>query len=95
MEELLMNQNDDLKNELRTLIADTIEIYDFADDEDFITDLGADSMMIIEIVARLERKYKINLREEHFSRMKTFGDVFETVQEIMIESGLLESAAKG
>jgi len=77
-----------LKEELRALIAETIEIDDFADDEDFINDIGADSMMMIEIVARLEKKYKISIAEQDLPRMKTFAQVFETVKDIMAQSGV-------
>lgn len=77
-----------LKEELRTLIAETIEIDDFADDEDFINDIGADSMMMIEIVARLEKKYKINIEEQYLLKMKTLAQLVETVKEIMTASGV-------
>ncbi|RKP54142.1 acyl carrier protein [Cohnella endophytica] len=81
-----MNQ-EQLINELRVIIAETIEIDDFTDDENFISDLGVDSMMIIEIVARLEKKYRIDIEESYLHQMTTFNQLVATVKEIMESNG--------
>lgn len=66
---------DDLRKKLKTIIAELIEVDDFADDEDFVRDLGVDSMMGIEIVARIEKTYRIQIPEEQLSKIKNFNDV--------------------
>ncbi len=42
----------ELRNELKTIVAEIIEIDDFNDDDNFVAILGADSMLALEIVAR-------------------------------------------
>lgn len=73
-----------LKQELRTIVAELIEIDDFRDDEDFIVDLGLDSMMSIEIIAQIEKKYKIDISEQYLSEFVTLNDV-ERIVNILIE----------
>ncbi|MDQ0273784.1 acyl carrier protein [Cytobacillus purgationiresistens] len=72
-----------LKMELREIVADLIEIDDFQDDEDFIVDLGLDSMMSIEIVAQIEQKYKIDISEEYLGEFQTLNDVERIVKTLI------------
>lgn len=74
-----------LREELRKIVADLIEIDDFKDDEDFIVDLGLDSMMSIEIVAQIEQKYKIDISEKYLSEFQTLNDVVRIVNGLMEE----------
>ncbi|HLJ35654.1 MAG TPA: acyl carrier protein, partial [Ktedonobacteraceae bacterium] len=55
-----------LHRELKTLVAEIIELDEFNDDDDFVTQLGVDSMLALEIVARIEKRYRIRLPEESF-----------------------------
>jgi acyl carrier protein len=77
-----------LKDELRKIVAELIEIEDFGDDEDFIVDLGVDSMMSIEIVAQVEQKYQIDISEDYLSEFQTLNDVERIVK------GLIENKKK-
>jgi acyl carrier protein len=64
-----------LRSELKTLISELIEVDDFGDDESFVQDLGVDSMMGIEIVARIEKRYRIRIPEESLREIRTLNDV--------------------
>ncbi|MDP2941059.1 MAG: acyl carrier protein [Candidatus Omnitrophota bacterium] len=57
MEEKLKN----LANEIREIVAEILEIdlEKISPDARFVEDLGMDSMMALEIVVAVERKYKI------------------------------------
>jgi acyl carrier protein len=72
-----------LRQELKALIAAIIEIDDFNDDDDFVTQLNVDSMLALEIVARIEKRYRIRIPEEGFTQMKTLNAVVLLVTEIM------------
>lgn len=72
-----------LRQELKELIAAIIEIDDFNDDDDFVTQLNVDSMLALEIVARIEKRYRIRIPEEGFDQMKTLNAVVLLVTEIM------------
>jgi acyl carrier protein len=80
-----------LKEELKMVIADIIEEEEFEDSDEFITDLGVDSMLSIEIVAQIEKKYKIVIPEEYLPRVKTLNDVYELVTEILEKSSAKEA----
>lgn len=41
----------------------------------FVEDLGMDSMMALEIVAAIEKKYKITIPEEHLMKITSLKDV--------------------
>jgi acyl carrier protein len=68
---------------LKALIAAIIEVDDFNDDDDFVTQLNVDSMLALEIVARIEKRYRIRIPEEGFAQMKTLNAVVLLVTEIM------------
>ncbi|MDM5228712.1 acyl carrier protein [Cytobacillus sp. NJ13] len=84
-----------LKQELRMIVAELIEIDDFQDDEDFIVDLGLDSMMSIEIVAQIEQKYKIDISEEYLGQFQTLNDVESIVRHLIEEQRQSVSAGSG
>ena len=59
-----------LKEELRSLIAEIAEIDTIPDDASF-KDLGIDSMMGVEIVAAIERLYRIKFSDPELSEVTT------------------------
>lgn len=67
--------HDELRSDLKKMISELIEVDDFGDDENFVQDLGVDSMMGIEIVARIEKTYRIQIPEEQLRNIKTLNDV--------------------
>ncbi|HZI49862.1 MAG TPA: acyl carrier protein [Pyrinomonadaceae bacterium] len=75
------------RNELRKMIAELIEVDDFSDDEHFVRDLGVDSMMALEIVSRIEKRYGIRISEESLRQIATFNDV------VNITEGAIAKAA--
>ena len=54
-----------LENELRLLIAEIVEIEPakITPKASFVADLGMDSMMALEILAAIEKKYKVQIPE--------------------------------
>ncbi|MCB9707743.1 MAG: acyl carrier protein [Myxococcales bacterium] len=68
-----------LKEDIRAIIAEVSEVDDIPDDKAF-QDLGIDSMMAIEIVAEVERKYKISVPEEELQQLTNLQKVYELVQ---------------
>lgn len=48
-------------------------------DTDFIEDLGADSLDIVELVMAIEEEYDLEVSDEEAERMATFGDVVAAV----------------
>lgn len=71
--------HENLKEELRALIAEIAEIDNVADDAPF-KDLGIDSMMGVEIVAAIERQYKVKIADAELEKISTLQNSFELVK---------------
>jgi len=69
----------ELKEKLRGIVAEVSEVDEIPDDTDF-RELGIDSMMGIEIVAEIERTYKISVPEAELKNMTSLNKVYELVQ---------------
>ena len=67
-----------LKEELRALISEISEI-DVIPDNTSFKDLGIDSMMGVEIVAAIERQYKIKVADAELVKVTTLDSSFELV----------------
>ncbi len=70
--------HENLKEELRTLISEISEVDDIPDDANF-KDLGIDSMMGVEIVAAIERQYKIKVDDAELAQITTLTKSYELV----------------
>jgi acyl carrier protein len=66
----------DLKEKLRAIVAEVSEIDEIPDQTPF-SELGIDSMMAIEIVAEVERTYKVSVPEEELKRLTNFESVYQ------------------
>jgi acyl carrier protein len=73
----------ELRSELKSIIAEIIEIDDFDDADNFVEDLGVDSMLALEIVARIEKRYRVRIPEERFAEMQTLNSVMHLLTDIM------------
>ncbi|GAA2947735.1 MULTISPECIES: acyl carrier protein [Streptomycetaceae] len=69
------------RDELRTLLADTIDadVSEVGDDTDFVDQLGVDSLMALEIVVVLERKYGIKFAEQEMRSVRTLNSAYDEV----------------
>jgi acyl carrier protein len=70
--------NEDLREALRGIVAEVAEIDEVPDDEPF-KELGIDSMMAIEIVSEVERRYKIKVPEQELEKIVDLNSVFALV----------------
>ena len=49
----------------------------------FVEDLGVDSMMALEIVVRIEKKYQISIPEEELPNIQSLNQVYEIVSNLI------------
>ena len=68
-----------MKEELRALIAEIAEKDEIPDDVSF-KDLGIDSMMGVEIVAAIERKYQVKIEDAELALVTTLNASMDLVQ---------------
>ena len=74
-----------LENELKVLIAEIVEIEPgkITPDANFVEDLGMDSMMALEILASIEKKYRLRLPEENLTKITNLNKVVELVDKFL------------
>lgn len=69
----------EMKEELRALIAEIAEKDEIQDDVSF-KDLGIDSMMGVEIVAAIEKKYQVKIEDSELAEVTTLNASMALVQ---------------
>jgi len=71
-----------LEQDVKELIADIIEVDPASLDPDanLVEDLGMDSMMALEILASLEKRFKIKLPEDELPKITTVNRAIEVAR---------------
>lgn len=78
-----MIDSSSIETELKSLISEIAEV-DIAkinEDTSLTKDLGVDSMRALELLAALEKKYKIEISEEELPQLDRLGSVVSLVKE--------------
>ena len=70
---------DELREALRNIVAEVAELDDEVPDDKPFKDLGIDSMMAIEIVAEVERTYRIKVPEQELEQVRDLNSVVALV----------------
>ncbi len=73
-----------MKQEVKKLISEITEVPfdELKDDAKFVEDLGIDSMMALEIVASLEKKYKITIPEDKIPTVTSLASVYALLESL-------------
>jgi len=74
-----MSTQTQMKEDLRALIAEIAEKDEIQDDVSF-KDLGIDSMMGVEIVAAIEKKYQVKIEDAELAQVTTLNASMALVQ---------------
>lgn len=74
-----------IQEEIKSVIAKIIEVEPdkIGEKTPLVQDLGADSMMVLEMMATLEKKYKITIPEEDLPKMINLKQIVELVVELL------------
>jgi acyl carrier protein len=78
----------DIKAAIRTLIEEIAEDMEIdkakiTDEAHFITDMGLDSMALLEVLATMEKKFGVTIPETEFPNIVTINRCAETVQKYL------------
>lgn len=75
----------EIRKEVKSLVSEITEIPEgeLKDDARFTEDLGVDSMMALEIVASIEKKYRVVIPEEKIPTVRSLQNVYDLLEEIM------------
>ena len=70
-----------LENDLKNIIAEIVEVEPekITPETNFVENLGMDSMMALEILASIEKKYKLRIPEENLTKITNLNKVVELV----------------
>jgi acyl carrier protein len=73
---------EEIRAEVKRLIAEVTEREpdEITDTALFAEELGVDSLMAMEVMVAVDKKYKINIPEEEFAKIKNVNDTVEVVQ---------------
>ena len=76
------NLSINLTEEIKAIIAEIAEMdeEEIKGNSNFVEDLGFDSMMALEILARLEKQYKIKIPEEELVKLVDLNQTVALVQ---------------
>jgi acyl carrier protein len=76
---------DKLEKEIRALVAEVLESEPEKIDPEakFVEDLGMDSMMALEILAGIEKKYRITIPEDNLPKFTTLSQTVSLIKDIM------------
>jgi len=83
--EMSKNTFENIKKDVRKMVSEIIEMAEEKLNEDakFVEDLGVDSMMALEIVASIEKKYKVVVSEEEIPKIRTLKGIYEILERTM------------
>ncbi|MGO4420784.1 acyl carrier protein [Streptomyces sp. MCAF7] len=65
--------------ELRAFVADVLDVEEeeVTDDADFMEELGVDSLMALEVMVVLEKKYSVKLQEQEMKKITCLSNVYD------------------
>lgn len=74
-----------LEQSLKQIIAEILEVEPdkITPQANFVEDLGMDSMMALEVLASIEKKYKLSIPEEHLIKITNLNKVVELVDKFL------------
>ncbi len=74
-----------VENRIRELVAEILEEEpeNIKNDAHFVKDLGMDSMMALEILASIEKLYRIAIPEESLTKFTNLDETVKVVSEIL------------
>ncbi len=74
-----------VENDIRNLVAEVLEVdpSSINGNASFVKDLGMDSMMALEILAGIEKKYRIAIPEDNLPKFTSLNQTVKIVEEIL------------
>lgn len=83
-----------VEKEITSIVA---EVTEMSDEEiwekrevDYFNDIGLDSLLALEILAMIEKKYKVQIPEEKLADMTSLQQTIDISKAVLVEDGKLE-----
>jgi acyl carrier protein len=73
----------DIAQKVKEIVAQQldVDIAEVKEEAQFIEDLGADSLAIVELVLAFEEQFEIDIPDEDTEKIRTVGDAISYIQE--------------
>ena len=83
--------NIDVEKDVRAIVAEILEMEpgEIDPNANFVKDLGMDSMMALEVLASIEKKYRIIITEENLPKFTDLNTTTRIVREVLKNSNKL------
>ncbi len=82
-----------VEKEITSIVAEVTEMTDEEiwekRDVDYFNDIGLDSLLALEILAMIEKKYKVQIPEEKLADMTSLQQTIDISKEVLIQDGKL------
>jgi acyl carrier protein len=77
------------KEELRGVVAEVldVDVAEVTDDASFVEDLGVDSLMALEVMVVLERRYRVELEESELVHVVSLQRMYELLADRLQNRG--------
>ena len=72
----------DIAEKVKEIVSDKLDVdpADIQEDKDFVEDLKADSLAIVEVVLVLEEQFEIEIPDEDTEKIKTVNDAIQYIK---------------
>ena len=72
----------DIAEKVKEIVSDKLDVdgADIQEEQDFIEDLKADSLAVVEVVLALEEQFEIEIPDEDTEKIKTVRDAIEYIK---------------
>jgi acyl carrier protein len=72
----------DIAEKVKEIVSDKLDVdpTDIQENKDFVEDLKADSLAIVEVVLALEEQFEIEIPDEDTEKIKTVADAIEYIK---------------
>lgn len=72
----------DIAAKVKEIVSDKldVDVADIQEEQDFIDDLKADSLAVVEVVLALEEQFEIEIPDEDTEKIKTVRDAIEYIK---------------
>jgi acyl carrier protein len=80
------SSSSDVLAKVRAIVAEQFvieNIQDLSNGANFISDLGADSLDVVELVMALEEQFELQISDENTTKIKTVQDAADVLSEIL------------
>ena len=73
-----------VKEEVKAIVSEITEVpeEDLKEEAKFVEDLGVDSMLALEVVASIEKKYRISIPEGDIIKFDSLNNVYKVIKRV-------------